>query len=296
MNVLVLEAGGGCGISTIQIIKESMPNVKVIATDCDKYARGLFLADKKFILPRVSENNYSKNLIDLCKKEEIDIIMPTFENGFDKMQTLNLPFTTDFRSAILCKDKLKFSIFAREKEINVPKTGLLSQTELKPPFFVKPRFGAGGRNIGIVRKEEDKKFFLNQGIEFIAQELIEGEPWNIDVLVKDGVFSTAVTRKDILVKAEESITVELINNNKLISVAKYVQKKLNIKSPFNIQGFLLNDKFFIYEINVRFAAGIIFAYMAGINFPENLINDSYSSKFIFKEGVYSKISLVKKLK
>ncbi len=295
MKILILEAGGGCGISTIQIVKESLPKIWVVAADCNKYARGLFLADKKVILPKSSDNNYSESLINLCKEENIDLIMPTFENGFEKMQNLELPFITDFESAILCKDKLNFSKIARENHLNVPKTEPLEKTDICPPFFVKPRFGSGGRNIGIIKNEEDKKFFLNQNIEFIAQELLFGEPWNIDVLVKENKFITAVPRRDILIKSEESLTIEIRKNYKLLEAAKIIQKRLNIKSPFNIQGFLHNDKFLIHEINVRFAAGIIFLYHSGINFPKILIENKIINELEVKEGVYSKIPFVKKI-
>lgn len=295
MNVLVLEAGGGCGISTIQIIKESLPNFKVIATDCDKFARGLFLADKKFILPKTIENNYSTSIVKLCKKEKIDYIMPTFENGLNKMQDLELPFFTDFKSAILCKDKLNFAKIAKENSINVPKTELLENTKMSFPFFVKPRFGSGGRNIGIVRNEKDKGFFLNRNIEFIAQELLSGEPWNIDVLVKNGFFLLAIPRRDLLIKAEESLTVQIVQHKKLINIAKKIQNILQIKSCFNIQGFLLNNNFFIYEINVRFAAGIIFGFKAGVNFPKHLLYN-INEPISFEGGIYSKIPEVKKIK
>ena len=220
--------------------------------------------------------------------KNISAIMPTFEWGFDLVRKLELPFLTDLESAILCKDKLQFAQRARSAGLDVPLTVPLRDAHLTPPFFVKPRYGAGSRGIGIVRKKEDATYFLNSGINYVAQELLHGQHYSVDVLVHQKKFITAVPRANIRVRSGEPVTVRIEKNEIIMGCAKQVTERLGIKSTFNLEGFLDAGTFFINEINVRFGSGIIFPYLAGVNFPAYLLG--FKTNIKFRAGVFTTIS------
>ncbi|MEK9184655.1 MAG: ATP-grasp domain-containing protein, partial [Patescibacteria group bacterium] len=154
--------------------------------------------------------------------------------------------------------------------------------------FVKPRYGSGSKGIGVVKQTEDVAYFLNSGIEYVAQELLRGQHYSVDVLVHQKKFITAVPRADIRVKGSEPITVRIEKNEIIMECAKQVTERLGIKSTFNLEGFLNGSAFFINEINVRFGSGIIFSYLAGANFPAYLLG--IETAMAFREGVFTTIS------
>ena len=46
----------------------------VIATDNWSVAPALFLADKQYVVPKITDSSYIETVLDLCKKEDIKAI------------------------------------------------------------------------------------------------------------------------------------------------------------------------------------------------------------------------------
>ena len=155
-KILVLEAGGPCGISCIKLLRKNKIG-KVIAADMDSYSPAFLLADSGYVVPASASPDFMVRLVEIVEKENIDIIMPTFEHGHEKMiNTEGLPFVTDFPSAILCKDKLLFNQKCIEVGLPVPITNLMSQVlTTESPVYIKPRVGVGTRNNCVANMNED---------------------------------------------------------------------------------------------------------------------------------------------
>lgn len=47
---------------------------RIIATDNSPYAPALYLADKQYIVPKINDPEYINVLLDICKKEQINVI------------------------------------------------------------------------------------------------------------------------------------------------------------------------------------------------------------------------------
>lgn len=292
-NVLILEAGGSCGVSCIKLLKKNK-GVKIIATDMSKYAAGLQMANIRIVVPPSIDEQYTRVIQQLVDKYKIDIVVPSYEHGYDKLRDVNAPFVMDFESAILCKDKLKFMNFCAKNGLPSPKTSLLKLNSkvARFPVFIKPRVGVGSRDNYVVNNAAELKklsAYLDNSQEFLVQEFLQGDHWNVDVLVDEGKFITAVPRKDLVQKAGNCITVEVKNYKKLIKFSQVVQKVVGIKSPFNLEVFEVNPgKFVINEINVRFGGGIIFSAMAGVDMVSYLIDKDRSNIKKIREGIFTR--------
>ena len=46
---------------------------RIVATDNSPYAPALYFADKQYIVPRIDTPEYIDNLLDICRKEKIDM-------------------------------------------------------------------------------------------------------------------------------------------------------------------------------------------------------------------------------
>ena len=71
MNILILSAGTRDKV--VQYFKREIgENGRVVATDCSNLAPAVYEADKFYLVPRINVPGYMDQILDICKKEEID--------------------------------------------------------------------------------------------------------------------------------------------------------------------------------------------------------------------------------
>lgn len=293
-NILVLEAGGPCGVACIKLIR-NIGNIYTIGADMDPYAAGFGLSDKALIVPPFGQKNFSRIIKNIIKMYKIDLILPSFEHGFDKLKNIDGPFVNDFQSAIKCKDKLLFYSECMKTGLPVPETTILSKPTDNNifPKYIKPRFGVGSRDNFIVYNNKQLEglslYLLNKGEDYIVQDYLEGQHWNVDVLVQNSKIKQIITRRDIKQKSGNCITVEIVNKPTLKEFAKKVQKILSINSVFNLEVFETKPNVYIInEVNVRFGGGIIFGALAGCDMVAYLVTGNQKYIKEPREGIYTR--------
>ncbi|MGM9937515.1 MAG: carbamoyl phosphate synthase, partial [Candidatus Ornithomonoglobus sp.] len=73
MNILVLSCGTRNKV--MQYFKRELKGKgKLFATDCSELAPALYEADKYFIVPRMTDDNYLSLILDICKDNKIDAV------------------------------------------------------------------------------------------------------------------------------------------------------------------------------------------------------------------------------
>lgn len=292
-NILILEAGGPCGVVCLKTLRK-IKSIKLFAADIDIYSPGFQMADVSIKVPPSSSDEFAGAVENIIKKYEIDAIFPCFEYGYDKLKNIKGNFLIDFENAIKNKDKYGFNLMCEKLGLPVPKTYIYDSNLIPTnyPVYIKPRSGVGSKDNYIIKNKEQYialANFVSSGTEFIVQEFLTGEHWSVDVLVDQSVLKMAVTRRDIMQKAGNPITVEVKKYDDLIKFATKVQSLLKIKSPFNLEVFEVSKgKFVINEINTRFGSGIIFTVMSGVDMISYLAtgDDKYLGKS--KDGIFSR--------
>lgn len=268
-TALVLSAGGPCGISCIKALRKAT-DIFIVAADRSKYAAGLQMADVGIVMPGPSEEGYVEAVEHIIDQYKVDILMPSFESGVPKLAAAGIMdrFGLDSKAALLCQDKLAFVEECRRLGLPVPETELLRPDYHGSfPRYIKPRVGSTSIDHYPVHTEEQLKAVLSlidTSKNFLNQEFMEGEHWNVDVLADKDGFVAAVPRRDVSLICGQSTIVEIRDYQPLIAFAKEVQEKLGISSPFHIEAFETEpEQFKMNEINVRFPGGVIFSVLAG---------------------------------
>lgn len=288
----MLEAGGACGISSIKLLKKNEA-AYVVAADMDEFSPSFSLADLGVVIPASSDDKFSRHVREIIEEQGVDIVLPTFEHGHESLSKLNLAvFVTDFKSALLCKDKLLFNLECQRLSLPVPKTRLMNNVDrIDSPVYVKPRVGVGSRNNYVTYSDDEyqrlRRFIVSHD-QYLVQELLTGEHWNVDVLVTEGLFKRAIPRKDLKQKEGNCITVSVENYEKLIDFSREVQAKLDIRSPFNLEVFDKDGTFTINEINVRFGGGVIFGALSGVDMVSYLVTGDEAYLGELRAAVYSR--------
>ena len=267
----------------------------IIAIDADSNSPAKNFCDVFEIVPLTKDPSFWVTLQNLINKYSPSLILPSFENWFDICKNLDGNFITDFKRAILCKNKFLFYQTCLKLDLPIIETYLLENFEGNMfPMYIKPITWVGSRDNFSVETEEELKwirtFLGKRSKDFIIQPLIKGRHRNVDVLMwEEGDFLNAITRLDIKQVWGNCITVELQNYDILKQFSKNVWERLQIKSPFNLEVFEVEKwKFIINEINVRFWWWIIFWAMSGMDFISFILTKDKKYIQNYNEATYSR--------
>jgi len=302
MNILLTSVGRR--VSLVKFFKEALKKRGyVYSADCDPTAPGLYEADRSFLVPKVSDENYVAFLLEKCKREDIKLIIPLIDPELPVLAKGReaflkegiIPLISNYEQVMIGYDKLKTYKFFVENDLATPKTIYLkeniSEEKINFPQIIKPRFGSAG--IGVQRCDcfQDIEFYSKKISEPILQEFLKGDEITIDVLCDlDGNPISLVQRKRIKIRAGEVERGITIKNNELLSISLELVKKLRPIGVINIQCFLTEKGTYFTEINPRFGGGYPLTHFAGVNFPKLIIKiiDGEKIKPLigkYKEGV-----------
>ena len=188
-NILILSAGRR--VELIQSFQKSAKKLdvksNVVAGDCSETAPAIYFADRKAILPRINEPNYIDEIINICNKEDISLVVPTIDTDLlllsqskEKIESVSgarvLISSTEVIS--ICRDKIKTQNFLEENGFMVPKMYSeeeLSSENLQFPLFIKPKSGSSSINTFKVNNLEELVTYRSLIKEPIVQDFMEGE-------------------------------------------------------------------------------------------------------------------------
>lgn len=279
-RLLIDGAGTATTISILKgLKKQNKYNTKTIVIDMDELNPGKFLADSFYKVPPAKNESFVEKVLDICKKEKIDLFIPIIDlsflnlakhaHEFKKIGTFLL--LSNLEAINITSDKLKTFNFFKKENIPTPKVFEKKEKIKTFPVFIKPRIGGRASiNTFKIENEKELKFYLSKLSTPLIQEYITGEEFTADCLnYLNGSFIDAVIRKRIETKGGLSTKVEFVSYDiaqKIKKYIKYFSEKLNLIGAYNIQGFIKTDGEIVFtEINPRFAGTHTFTIEAGLN-------------------------------
>lgn len=288
-NILFCSAGRR--VKLIKDFRKSMGNEgKIVVTEMSNVAPAVYVADKFYKVPTIYDKNYVDIILDICKKEDINIVCTLIDpeiqiladnkKRFEELEILVM--VPSSKTAELCFDKFKMFKFLKQNGINTVTTyGTIEEFENNKdgvdfPVFVKPRTGSG--SVG-AKKVEDintlKKLFAEDET-LIIQELMSEKDLDADVYVdtiSGEVISTFLKNKLETKIGGANKTVSFIDEE-LNNFIKEIVSKFEFKGTINMDFFQKAGKYYLSEVNPRFGGGYIHPYEAGVDFVKYLINNS----------------------
>jgi carbamoyl-phosphate synthase large subunit len=315
----------------VQLIKHLKKSFSVIGVDAGELNPGKAFVDKFYRIPNANESGYIESLLDICKKEEVVVLVPLYEGEFEILHNAREQFK-EIETLILlsngeildvCKDKKKTYKYFLNSEINIPK--VYSEDEIqeiltygdidKLPLIIKPKDGMGSDGVYKINTLNELKFFKEYVKNGIIQEFIDGDEYTVDTLVDlKGNPVYVVPRKRLEVRAGEVVKSCTINDKKIVDetlkVIKYLNKLrdktgLSLLGPLTIQFFKKsNGEVYLLEINPRFGGGVPLSFEAGADYGKRIldilegkqleyINDFKEITMLrYEEAVYTSINNV----
>lgn len=291
MRILITGCGGAAGIS---VIKSLHRIYDIIAADMDPFSAGLFMVNKKVILPPGDSKNFINFLLQVIINYNIDLLIPTVDEELVSISRDIHRFhckvmLSSYNVIDICNDKWKTFLFLKEKEIPTAESWLESNN-VSFPVILKPRIGRGSKDIYLIHNEDELKNRFNE--TYIIQEYLPGNEYTVDVLMeKNGKNVIAsIPRERLRTESGISVVGKTVKNEAAISIAEKAAIALGVSGPANIQVKLdKSGNAKILEINPRFAGTTPLSVAAGVNLPDLSVRN-YCGEDIpkqeFKDGIY----------
>ncbi|MCX5779765.1 MAG: hypothetical protein NTV45_02880, partial [Firmicutes bacterium] len=158
INILVTAVGRGAGQAVIKSLRQSDLDIRIIGTDSDPWATGLYAADKSYLCPMCSDPNFIPKILDICRREGIKLIIPNidpelivFAENKSEFKAIGVTvLISDPGTIKICRNKLDTYRFFQAKNLPFVETRLfidmINHPEMTFPMFIKP-IGVTGSSV-----------------------------------------------------------------------------------------------------------------------------------------------------
>jgi carbamoyl-phosphate synthase large subunit len=264
----------------------------VVGTDNWSVAPAIFLADKMYVTPKITDPHYMDEVFAICEKEHIRAVSTFIDPEIEVLAAHReeflakgiLPLCPSLHTAQLCMDK--YLMFKHLKEHGV-RTVLTYRTladfqaglgagEIDFPVFIKPVKGSGSVGARKVNDMETLKDLFAEGAhDYIIQELMTEGDCDADVYVD------CISHQVISVFSKRKIETRIGGASKTISfkdpsLFAFVQEVvsvLELSGPCDMDFFIKGGQWYLSEINPRFGGAYLHAYGAGVDFVKYILQN-----------------------
>jgi carbamoyl-phosphate synthase large subunit len=285
-RVLVTGAGGPSGISILRAMADA-PLV-MYAADIDPYAAGLYLvpAERRAILPRGDDPRFADVLLEICRREEVDVVVPTVDSELLPLARRRDEYAQEGVTLVLaseatletCLDKWVLAERCRDA-VRVPDT-VVADADFDPgavalPVIVKPRAGSGSRGIRLVDRREELEALVRDGTQLV-QEHLPGPEYSLDVIARgDGHVAGVVPRARLKVDSGIAVTGRTLHDERLDTFAREVARLIGLTTVANVQ--VKEDaggEPALLEVNPRFPGTMPLTVASGVDMPRLAIGEA----------------------
>lgn len=310
INVLVTATGTGVGQSIIKSLKLFGNKYRIIGTDINKWASGLYRCDVSYIIPNSNDVNYIKKIINIIEKEDIDVVFPGCDPELIILAQNRNKIEDEYKSKIIVskyelievlRDKYLTYKFLKKQKFPFVETYLLEKVKENPdivnyPCIIKPRYGSGSQGIKVIFNK--KELYNNLDPFLIVQNYIIPLEWKNQNITKNLIY-----KNGLLNQQHEYSTELIVSKNKYIMgvitnwrtmkkgypiraiIDNYDEINLIMKkiAPYLLENGLLGPCNFqcrisvngpiFFEINPRFSGSTAVRSAAGFNGPDAIIRD-----------------------
>ncbi len=291
-NILITSAGRRVELvqEFLLELKKTFPEAKVLATDmCPETSAACQIADLALAVPRVTEDDYIKVLLDICLQHDIGMIVPTIDTELLLLSKYRKQFAvqgihlivSDIELVNICRDKRKTSKLFQQIGLSTPE--IYPKDNILFPCFSKPYDGSCSKGaMPILSPDQLLDSMLNDK-KMMFMELIDSSfvEFTVDAYYnKNGILKCFVPRQRIEVRSGE-VSKAVTRKNQLY---EYLLPKFQLitgaRGCLTIQVFVKigDDSYFALEINPRFGGGYPLSYSSGANYPAWLIKEYFMNE------------------
>lgn len=255
-TVLVTGIGGNVGQGILRNIRAVFPNICLVGTDIRDATAGHHFCDAAYRVPYCYDDGFADRVIDICRQEQIDLIIPGTDYEVVYMGNLaaNLPTVlgTPPEVARLFVDKLKtYDAFA---DVGIPFADACLPSEYDGRFaslIVKPREGRGSRGLHI--NPVDPTAFDDS---CMVQRLLTGKELTTAFYVTSSreIHGHITFERELASGTTERCATTSEYDQLVEPLIRSITENFDVRGPCNVQAILKGDDELIpFEINCRYS-------------------------------------------
>lgn len=272
INLLLLSSGTNACYHVAKTLKEKFPtDFNVVGTDINEsyLIPTCHYLDKFYKVPYTNDSKYYDTIIDICRKEKVNYLLPSFDADQklfypenEDLQKLGvISFGTSEQTLGIYSDKVRMYDFLASKGFLLPEKYEVQDIEDDKEYFIKPITGVG--SIGAKKAFGKEIKLLENSQDYIIQEICFEPEYTLECFIYQGKFS-AMCRERIAAKAGVCVKACVFKNPELEKIAQRFSQVVKTPYYFNLQ-FMKNPKgqFVITDVNLRTAGGMSLSYATG---------------------------------
>ncbi len=280
----------GVGEGLVRCLKLVSDQYEIWAGNMDESAASLYECDYGIVLPKASDPGYLESVCKAVDHSRAEFLIPGSEPELvalsqhrDEFEKRNCHLLANPPSVVeIGDDKFKTFEFLTKAGIRTPLTTLDITLEnaksMGFPVVYKARSGGGGKNVFILRSEEDftnaQQQMETKGIAMMLQEYIgdADSEFTASALtdLKGNLIGTFAARRTLLGGATSTVHIE--DFPVIRKMALDVAQAIGALGSINIQCRLTPSGPSLFEINPRFSGSAPFRALAGFNEAHLLIS------------------------
>lgn len=276
----------------VQYFKKTIGDTgNVVATDCSNLAPAAYEADKFYLVPRINVPGYMDQILDICKKEEIDgvfsLIDPELSMLADRtrdfMEIGTVPIISPYELVETCFNKFEMAKLFKENGLTTAKVYMSIEDfniakgkgDIDYPVFVKPVCGSASMHINKVSSDEELEGLFHMYDDLMIQEYMDGTEYGADVYVDmiSGKCTSIFLKKKIKMRAGETDKSVSVWDKELFATIQKFVENVGFRGMIDIDIFNINGEWYFSEVNPRFGGGYPHAYECGVDMPSQVVNN-----------------------
>lgn len=284
-NVLVLSAGRRVSlVRGFQDAARQRSGVRVLAADANpRLSAACAVADAAFEVPRVSAPDYAEALLDLCKRENVGLVVPTIDPELGALADMRERLQALGASALAC-DRPLIDAFADKRStktffdrVGLETAALYSKDAIRYPTFVKPYDGSLSAGAMLVRAPEDMPPSALANEKNLFCEYVDHkthDEFTCDLYFdRSGGLRCVVPRQRLEVRGGEVSKAKAVKNDVVTRLFEVFGRLDGARGPLTLQLFrhAQTGRMVFNEINPRFGGGYPLTRRAGADFQAWLI-------------------------
>jgi len=264
------------------------PHGKVFGADNSPYSPAFAYCDGTAILPEVKKDHYPDQLLDICQKNKIDVVIPLIDPELEILapcrerflQAGILLLVSPAETVRMASDKYLTHQFAIANGLQTPQTFIdltlaldqLTVGALNWPVRVKPRKGSASLGITVCSDTLQLEAAFETIPQPMAQEILDGTEYGYDLFGDTDYRPISVFCKEKLsMRAGETDKAVSTSNPVLIEFGRKLLESMELLGPADVDVVLTKDGPALLEINPRFGGGYPCSHLAGADFCKKII-------------------------
>jgi carbamoyl-phosphate synthase large subunit len=256
---------------------------KIIALDIDPLAPALRVADKVFIVPRLTSEKYIPELVGICTREKVDLLFPLIDPDIPVLAAHRASIeaagtklaVVSAEAAAICGDKWETKKFFRRLGLATSEGWLPEEMDFSRaeyPLFIKPRGGSAATNTFKVETPAQLRFFADYIREPMVEAFLPGVEITNDVICDlSGEVLGVISRQRIEVRWGEVAKGVTVDVPAIREACISIARGLPAVGPITVQCIMKNGEPHFTEINARLGGGVPLGIAAGADSPRWLL-------------------------